>query len=213
MPRRLSPDAGAIEEVLDDPLAYEDEPAQAAALRPGDETMIPTLAEAGRQLADGTVSPVELTELALSRAAALKHKLDVFIEITAATAPVPPPNVPSARYRVVAGAGRCTGSRMGSRTSTTRPGCARRRIRGCCSTTSRRPMRRRRRGSRSAGMILIGKLAAHEFATGGWPSTSRSAPVRSWPCDGAHFTCWRVVEAGLGRHAVAVGDRRAGDGV
>src|SRR5258708_28461722 len=44
---------------------------------------LPTLAEAGRQIAAGDLSPVALTEAALARAAALQPKLDAFIEITA----------------------------------------------------------------------------------------------------------------------------------
>jgi L-asparaginase II len=44
---------------------------------------LPTLAEAGRKIAAGELSPVALTEAALARAAALQPKLDAFIEITA----------------------------------------------------------------------------------------------------------------------------------
>ena len=43
---------------------------------------LPTLAEAGRKIAAGELSPVALTEAALARAAALQPKLDAFIEIT-----------------------------------------------------------------------------------------------------------------------------------
>jgi len=44
---------------------------------------LPTLAEAGRKIASGDLSPVALTEAALTRAATLQLKLDAFIEITA----------------------------------------------------------------------------------------------------------------------------------
>jgi aspartyl-tRNA(Asn)/glutamyl-tRNA(Gln) amidotransferase subunit A len=47
---------------------------------------LPTLAEAGRGIATGELSPVALTEAALARAEALNPKLDAFIEITAARA-------------------------------------------------------------------------------------------------------------------------------
>ena len=44
---------------------------------------LPTIAEASRLIAAGDLSPVALTEAALSRAEALNPKLDAFIEITA----------------------------------------------------------------------------------------------------------------------------------
>src|SRR5580704_5980817 len=44
---------------------------------------LPSLAEAGRKIAAGELSPVALTEAALARAEALNPKLDAFIEITA----------------------------------------------------------------------------------------------------------------------------------
>ena len=44
---------------------------------------LPTIAEASRLIAAGALSPVALTEAALSRAEALNPRLDAFIEITA----------------------------------------------------------------------------------------------------------------------------------
>ena len=108
---------------------------------------LPTLAEAGRKIAAGELSPVALTEAALARTAALNPKLDAFIEITAERARA------AARRaeREIAGGrrrGPLHGIPYGLRISTTPPGCARPRIRGCCSTMSRRPMPKPRRGSK-----------------------------------------------------------------
>ena len=81
----------ALLAVLEDPLAYEDEPAQLPRYDRDerDERLdiadqpLPTLAEAGRRIAAGEVSPVELTEAALAARQRCNPTLDAFIEITA----------------------------------------------------------------------------------------------------------------------------------
>ncbi len=109
---------------------------------------LPTLAEAGRQIAAGELSPVTLTEAALARAEALQPRLDAFIEITAERALA----AAKRAEREIAG-GRRRGPLHGipyglKDIFTTPPACARPRIRAFCSTISQRPTPRPPRGLR-----------------------------------------------------------------
>jgi aspartyl-tRNA(Asn)/glutamyl-tRNA(Gln) amidotransferase subunit A len=148
--------------------------------------MIPTLAEAGRQLADGKVSPVELTELALGRAAAFNPRLDAFIEITAARA-----RAAAKRAESEIAGGRRRGplhgipyglkdiyDAAGLRTTAHSRLLLDNIAVADAETTAR---------LEAAGMILIGKLATHEFATGG-PAFDLPFPPARNPWNTAHFT-------------------------
>jgi aspartyl-tRNA(Asn)/glutamyl-tRNA(Gln) amidotransferase subunit A len=148
--------------------------------------MIPTLAEAGRQIADGEVSPVDLTELALSRAAALNPRLDAFIEITADRARA----AAKRAEREIAG-GRRRGplhgipyglkdiyDAAGLRTTAHSRLLLDNIAAADAETTAR---------LEAAGMILVGKLATHEFATGG-PAFDLPFPPACNPWNTAHFT-------------------------
>lgn len=147
---------------------------------------LPTLAEAGRLIASGEASPVELTEAALARAAALNDRLAAFIEITAERART------AARRaeREIAGGrrrGRLQGIPYGLKDIYDAAGLrttAHSRLlldnvaAADAETTAR---------LEAAGMILIGKLATHEFATGG-PAFDLPFPPARNPWNTAHFT-------------------------
>ena len=148
--------------------------------------MIPTLAEAGRQLAAGKVSPVELTEIALSRATALNPKLDAFIEITADRA-----RAAARRAEREISGGRRRGplhgvpyglkdiyDAAGLRTTAHSRLLLDNVASADAETTAR---------LEAAGMVLIGKLATHEFATGG-PAFDLPFPPARNPWNTAHFT-------------------------
>ncbi|HEY1798671.1 MAG TPA: amidase [Stellaceae bacterium] len=148
--------------------------------------MIPTLAAAGRQLADGQVSPVELTELALTRATALNPQLDAFIEITADRA-----RAAAKRAEREISGGRRRGplhgipyglkdiyDAAGLRTTAHSRLLLDNVAAADAETTAR---------LEAAGMILIGKLATHEFATGG-PAFDLPFPPARNPWNTAHFT-------------------------
>src|SRR5580693_1101072 len=147
---------------------------------------LPTLAEAGRKIAAGELSPVALTEAALARAEALNPKLDAFIEITAARARA------AARRaeREIAG-GRRRGplhgipyglkdiyDAAGLRTTAHSRLLLDNVATADAETTAR---------LEAAGMILIGKLATHEFAFGG-PAFDLPWPPARNPWNTAHFT-------------------------
>jgi aspartyl-tRNA(Asn)/glutamyl-tRNA(Gln) amidotransferase subunit A len=147
---------------------------------------LPTLAEAGRKIAAGELSPVALTEAALARAEALNPKLDAFIEITAEGASA------AARRaeREIAG-GRRRGplhgipyalkdiyDAAGLRTTAH----SRLLLDNVAATNAETTAR-----LEAAGMILIGKLATHEFATGG-PAFDLPFPPARNPWNTAHFT-------------------------
>lgn len=147
---------------------------------------LPTLAEAGRKIAAGELSPVALTEAALARAEALQPKLDAFIEITAERARA------AARWaeKEIAG-GRRRGplhgipyglkdiyDAAGLRTTAHSRLLLDNVASADAETTAR---------LEAAGMILIGKLATHEFATGG-PAFDLPFPPAHNPWNTAHFT-------------------------
>ncbi|HEX5322018.1 MAG TPA: amidase [Stellaceae bacterium] len=148
--------------------------------------MTPTLAEAGRQLAAGEVSPVELTETALARAAALNPRLDAFIEITADRA-----RAAARRAEREISGGRRRGplhgipyglkdiyDAAGLRTTAH----SRLLLDNIAATDAETTAR-----LEAAGMILVGKLATHEFATGG-PAWDLPFPPAKNPWNTAHFT-------------------------
>jgi aspartyl-tRNA(Asn)/glutamyl-tRNA(Gln) amidotransferase subunit A len=147
---------------------------------------LPTIAEAGRKIAAGELSPVALTEAALARAEALQPKLDAFIEITAERART------AARRaeREIAG-GRRRGplhgipyglkdiyDAAGLRTTAHSRLLLDNIAAADAETTAR---------LEAAGMILVGKLATHEFATGG-PAFDLPFPPARNPWNTAHFT-------------------------
>jgi aspartyl-tRNA(Asn)/glutamyl-tRNA(Gln) amidotransferase subunit A len=147
---------------------------------------LPTLAEAGRKIAAGELSPVALTKAALARAEALNPKLDAFIEITAGRARA----AAQRAEREIAG-GRRRGplhgipyglkdiyDAAGLRTTAHSRLLLDNIATADAETTAR---------LEAAGMILIGKLATHEFATGG-PAWDLPFPPARNPWNTAHFT-------------------------
>jgi len=147
---------------------------------------LPTLAEAGRRIAAGELSPVALTEAALARAAALNPKLDAFIEITTERARVA---AKRAEHEVAGGRRRgplhgipyglkdiydAAGLRTTAHSRLLLDNVAA----ADAETTAR---------LEAAGMILIGKLATHEFATGG-PAFDLPFPPARNPWNTQHFT-------------------------
>ena len=147
---------------------------------------LPTLAEAGRKIAAGDLSPVALTEAALARAEALNPRLDAFIEITAARA-----RAAAARAEREIAGGRRRGplhgipyglkdiyDAAGLRTTAHSRLLLDNIAVADAETTAR---------LEAAGMILIGKLATHEFATGG-PAFDLPFPPARNPWNTDHFT-------------------------
>jgi Asp-tRNA(Asn)/Glu-tRNA(Gln) amidotransferase A subunit family amidase len=147
---------------------------------------LPTLAEAGRAIASGDLGPVDLTEWALARAEALNPELFAFIEITAARA--------RERAREAASeiaAGRRRGPLFGvpyglkdiydakGLKTTAHSRLLLDNIAAADAATTER--------LEAAGMILIGKLATHEFATGG-PAWDLPWPPARNPWNRDHFT-------------------------
>jgi len=147
---------------------------------------LPTLAEASRRIAAGELSPVALTEAALARAQALNPKLDAFIEITAERARA----AALRAERDIAGGrrrGKLHGIPYGLKDIYDAAGLrttAHSRLlldnvaTADAATTAR---------LEAAGMVLIGKLATHEFATGGLAWDLPFPPARN-PWNTAHFT-------------------------
>ena len=147
---------------------------------------LPTLAEAGRQIAAGELSPVALTEASLARAEALNPRLDAFIEITAARA-----RAAAARAEKEIAGGRRRGPLHGIPyglkdiydAAGLRTTAHSRLLRDNVATADAETTAR----LEAAGMILIGKLATHEFATGG-PAFDLPFPPARNPWNTGHFT-------------------------
>jgi len=147
---------------------------------------LPTLAEAGRKIAAGDLSPVALTEEALARATALQPKLDAFIEITAERA-----RAAAARAEREIAGGRRRGPLHGIPyglkdiydAAGLRTTAHSRLLLDNVATTDAVTTAR----LEAAGMILVGKLATHEFATGG-PAFDLPFPPARNPWNTAHFT-------------------------
>jgi aspartyl-tRNA(Asn)/glutamyl-tRNA(Gln) amidotransferase subunit A len=148
--------------------------------------VLPTLAEASRRIAAGQLSPVALTEAALSRAAALNDRLAAFIEITADRA-----RAAARRAEAEITGGRRRGplhgipyglkdiyDAAGLRTTAHSRLLLDNVAAADAFTTAR---------LEAAGMVLIGKLATHEFATGG-PAWDLPFPPARNPWNTEHFT-------------------------
>jgi aspartyl-tRNA(Asn)/glutamyl-tRNA(Gln) amidotransferase subunit A len=147
---------------------------------------LPTIAEASRLIAAGDLSPVALTEAALSRAEALNPILDAFIEITAERA-----RASARRAEAEIAGGRRRGplhgipyglkdiyDAAGLRTTAHSRLLLDNVAASDAATTAR---------LEAAGMVLIGKLATHEFATGG-PAWDLPFPPARNPWNTDHFT-------------------------
>ena len=146
----------------------------------------PTIAEAARQIAARTLSPVELTQHCLDRAAALDPGLNAFIRLT------PEPALAAARAaeaRIMAGTSRgpLDGIPIGHKDIYA--------TRGIPTTAHSRLLQdwvpdadaTTVRLLAEAGAVALGKLATHEFAYGG-PSFDLPWPPARNPWDPAHFT-------------------------
>jgi aspartyl-tRNA(Asn)/glutamyl-tRNA(Gln) amidotransferase subunit A len=150
------------------------------------KTALPTIADASRGIAAGDLSPVALTEAALARATALNGKLDAFIEITADRA-----LAAARRAEAEIAGGRRRGplhgvpyglkdiyDAAGLRTTAHSRLLLDNFAAADAVTTAR---------LEAAGMVLIGKLATHEFATGG-PAWDLPFPPARNPWNTDHFT-------------------------
>ncbi|GAC1600333.1 MAG: amidase [Ramlibacter sp.] len=147
---------------------------------------LPGIAEAAALIGAGQVSPVELTEAALTRAEALQGTLHAFIRLTPerarAAARVAEQEIRAGRRRGplhgipyglkdiydVAGLPTTAHSRLLIDNVAAEDSAATARL-------------------EAAGMVLIGKLATHEFATGG-PAFDLPWPPARNPWNPAHFT-------------------------
>jgi len=147
---------------------------------------LPTIAEASRLIAAGEASPVELAEAALARAAALNDRLAAFIEITAERA-----RAAARRAEAEIRGGRRRGplhgvpyglkdiyDAKGLRTTAQSRLLLDNVATEDAETTAR---------LEAAGTVLIGKLATHEFATGG-PAWDLPFPPARNPWNTDHFT-------------------------
>jgi aspartyl-tRNA(Asn)/glutamyl-tRNA(Gln) amidotransferase subunit A len=147
---------------------------------------LPTIAAASRAIALGDLSPIALTEAALARAAALNDRLAAFIEITADRA-----RAAARRAEAEIRGGRRRGplhgvpyglkdiyDAQGLRTTAHSRLLLDNIAAEDAATTAR---------LEAAGMVLIGKLATHEFATGG-PAFDLPFPPARNPWNPAHFT-------------------------
>ena len=147
---------------------------------------LPTIAEASRLVAAGELSPIDLTEAALARAEALNPRLDAFIEITAERA-----RASARRAEAEIAGGRRRGplhgipyglkdiyDAAGLRTTAHSRLLLDNVAAADAETTAR---------LEAAGMVLIGKLATHEFATGG-PAWDLPFPPARNPWNTDHFT-------------------------
>ncbi len=146
---------------------------------------VPSLAEASRAIAAGTLSPVELTEMALTRIAALDPRLNAFIEVTAGRA-----RAAAAQAEAEIKAGRKRGplhgipyalkdiyDAAGIRTTAHSRQLLQNMALEDAQTTAR---------LEAAGMVLLGKLSTHEFARGG-PTDDLPFPNAKNPWDVGRF--------------------------
>ncbi|MGI4952023.1 MAG: amidase [Janthinobacterium lividum] len=146
----------------------------------------PTIAEAARQIAARTLSPVELTQHCLDRAAALDSTLHAFIRLTPERALA---EARAAEARIMAGQSRgpLDGIPIGHKDIYGTKGVP---------TTAHSKLLQdwvpdedatTVRLLAEAGTVVLGKLATHEFAFGG-PSFDLPWPPARNPWDAAHFT-------------------------
>jgi aspartyl-tRNA(Asn)/glutamyl-tRNA(Gln) amidotransferase subunit A len=147
---------------------------------------LPTLAEASRAIAAKNLSVVELTEAALARAEALNPALNAFIRITPERARAAA-RVAEAALRAGRGKGPLHGIPYGLKDiydaaglpTTAHSKLLLNNVAAADSTCTAR--------LEAAGMVLIGKLATHEFATGG-PAWDLPWPPARNPWDTTRFT-------------------------
>ncbi|WP_198374536.1 amidase [Neoroseomonas rubea] len=146
---------------------------------------VPSLAEASRGIADGTLSPVALTEQALARIAALEPRLNAFIEVTA-----PRARAAAAQAEAEIKAGKRRGPLHGIPyalkdiydAAGLRTTChSRQMLQNMASEDAETTAR-----LEAAGMVLLGKLSTHEFARGG-PTDALPFPNAKNPWDVARF--------------------------
>lgn len=146
---------------------------------------VPSLAEASRAIAAGTLSPVALTEQALARIAALDPSLNAFIEVTGARA-LAAAKAAEAEIK----AGRRRGPLHGIPyalkdiydAAGLRTTCHSRQLLQNMADTDAETTAR----LEAAGMVLLGKLSTHEFARGG-PTDVLAFPNAKNPWDVTRF--------------------------
>ncbi len=146
---------------------------------------LPGLAESARGIAEGSLTPTGLVEAALARIEALQPHLHAFIEVTAARA-----RAAAAAAEAELKAGRRRGPLHGipfglkdlydvaGLRTTAHSRVLLDNVAGTDSDAAERLER--------AGMVLLGKLATHEFATGG-PNDEVPFPCAVSPWHAEHF--------------------------
>jgi aspartyl-tRNA(Asn)/glutamyl-tRNA(Gln) amidotransferase subunit A len=146
---------------------------------------VPSLADASRAIAAGTLSPVDLTEQALARIAALDPSLNAFIDVTAprarAAAAAAEAEIKSGRRRGplhgIPYALKDIYDAAGLRTTCHSRQMLQNMADSDAETTAR---------LEAAGMVLLGKLSTHEFARGG-PTDVLAFPNAKNPWDVTRF--------------------------
>ena len=147
---------------------------------------VPSLAEASAAIAAGTLSPVALTEGALARIAALEPRLNAFITLAADRA-----RAAAAEAEREIRAGRRRGPLHGIPyalkdiyDAAGLPTTAHSRVLGLDNVATADATTTRL--LEDAGMVLLGKLATHEFARGG-PTDPLAWPAAKNPWNPVHF--------------------------
>jgi aspartyl-tRNA(Asn)/glutamyl-tRNA(Gln) amidotransferase subunit A len=169
--------------------------------------MIPTIAEAASLIAAKKVSPVELTRDCLARIAARNAELNAFILVTEERAMA---DARAAEIRQMAGTlkGKLDGIPIGHKDIYTTVGIATTghsaQMQGHVPQTDAVTVAK----WRDAGVVLLGKLATHEFAFGG-PSFDLPWPPARNPWNTGHFTAGSSSGTGA---AVAAGLALGGTG-
>ena len=185
-------------------------PHLAASPRPMSAPPVPSLAEASAGIADGTLSPVALCEQALARIAALEPTLNAFILLTADRA-----RAAAATAEAEIKAGRSRGPLHGIPYALKDiydvaglPTTAHSRVLIGRNT----PVADSDAAARleAAGMVLLGKLATHEFARGGVRDDDLPFPPRQESVEPAAFRRRLLLRLGRGR---VLGHDGAGDGL
>lgn len=162
---------------------------------------VPTLAEASRSIATGSLSPVELTQAALARAEALDPRLHAFITL------LPERALAAARN---AEAELARGERRGPLHGIPYALKDIIDVAGVATTAHSRLLRDNIAGANAdvttrlenAGMVLIGKTSLHEFARGGpgdalpWPN-ARNPWDADHSCGGSSSGSAVAVAAGM----------------
>ena len=145
-----------------------------------------TIAEAARQIAARSISPVELTRACLDRIEAVDGTLNAFIRVTPERALA---DAKAAEQRQMDGAlrGRLDGIPIGHKDIYATAGIPTtahsKLLQNWVPETDATTVR----SLREAGTVMLGKLATHEFAFGG-PSFDLPWPPARNPWDVAHFT-------------------------